>query len=269
VTIPIAKYPRTRHVEGSRLQPGDHDLDAVPVRDLVGQNLVIEEKLDGANAGISFGPGRELRLQSRGHYLTGGHRERHFALFKTWANAHRRALWELLGERYLLYGEWLYAKHTIFYDRLPHYFLEFDLVDRETGLFLATDRRHALLAGGPVRSVPVLWTGAAEQARLPGLITTALYKSARWRERLAEVAAVRGLDRTRVAAETDSSDEMEGLYIKAEHDGRVVGRYKYVRASFLTSVVDSGSHWLDRPIVPNQLAPGVDLFGQSAEAAPS
>jgi hypothetical protein len=40
-----------------------------------------------------------------------------------------------------------------------------------------------------------------------------------------------------------------------------VGRYKFVRASFLTSVVESGSHWLKRPIVPNQLRPGVDLFG--------
>ena len=32
--------------------------------------------------------------------------------------------------------------------------------------------------------------------------------------------------------------------------------------SFLTSVVESGSHWLSRPIVPNQLRAGVDLFGE-------
>jgi len=40
----------------------------------------------------------------------------------------------------------------------------------------------------------------------------------------------------------------------------VLGRYKWIRASFLTAVVDSGSHWLARPIVPNRLADGVDLF---------
>ena len=28
---PIHKYPRTPHLEGSRLQPGDEDLDAVPL----------------------------------------------------------------------------------------------------------------------------------------------------------------------------------------------------------------------------------------------
>jgi hypothetical protein len=46
-----------------------------------------------------------------------------------------------------------------------------------------------------------------------------------------------------------------------EESGAVVERYKYVRASFLAAVLDSGTHWLKRPIVPNQLRPGVNLFG--------
>ena len=53
----IQKYPRTRHIEGSRLQPGDEDLEAVPFRDIAGRHLVVEEKIDGANCGISFSPG--------------------------------------------------------------------------------------------------------------------------------------------------------------------------------------------------------------------
>ena len=81
----LFKYPRTRHVEGSRLQPGDQDLEQVAWSSLAGRHLVIEEKVDGANAGVSFTAGGALRLQSRGHYLTGGGREKHFALFKTWA----------------------------------------------------------------------------------------------------------------------------------------------------------------------------------------
>src|SRR5687767_8941298 len=100
------RYPRTRHLEGSRLQPGDEDLDAVPLAALAGQQLVAEEKLDGANAGLGFAADGQLQLQSRGHYLTGGPRERHFNLFKSWAHAHRPALWRCLGARYLLYGEW-------------------------------------------------------------------------------------------------------------------------------------------------------------------
>jgi hypothetical protein len=53
---------------------------------------------------------------------------------------------------------------------------------------------------------------------------------------------------------------MEGLYIKVEEAEIVRARYKFVRASFLTAVSQSGSHWLSRPIIPNQLAAGVDIF---------
>ena len=42
--------------------------------------------MDGANSGVRFDPNSlELLLQSRGHYLTGGGRERQFDLFKRWA----------------------------------------------------------------------------------------------------------------------------------------------------------------------------------------
>jgi hypothetical protein len=260
--LTIHKYPRTHHLEGSRLQPGDEDLDSVPLVRLAGRFVVVEEKLDGANAGIRFDESGRLYLQSRGHFLTGGVREKHFNLFKQWANTHAAALWPVLGARHVLYGEWLYAKHTIFYDRLPHYFLEFDILDTQTGAFLSTARRHELLAGTPVVSVPVLWSGIVGQRDdLPSLVGPSLYKGLQWREQLAEVCRGKGLDPERIGKETDATDLMEGLYVKVEERGQVVERYKWVRASFLTSVLDSGSHWLQRPIVPNQLRDGVDLFG--------
>ncbi len=56
VRPPIHKYPRTPHLEGSRLQPGDEDLDAAPFAKICGRHVVVEEKLDGANAAVSFAP---------------------------------------------------------------------------------------------------------------------------------------------------------------------------------------------------------------------
>jgi hypothetical protein len=53
---------------------------------------------------------------------------------------------------------------------------------------------------------------------------------------------------------------MEGLYLKQEEEGRVIGRYKYVRPGILQAVADSDSHWMDRPIEPNTLRDNVDLF---------
>lgn len=258
----LHKYPRTHHLEGSRLQPGDEDSQSVPFASLAGRHLVIEEKLDGANAGISFDAAGRLWLQSRGHFLTGGSREKHFDLFKRWASTHAHALRATLGQRFVLYGEWLFAKHTVFYDRLPHYFLEFDILDTETGAFLSTEERRALLNGLPVASVPVLRTGPCRDlAEVTSLVGPSLSKSPTWRESLNAAARARGLDLEQTWKVTDPSDLMEGLYVKVEEGGRVVERYKFIRASFLTTVLDSGSHWLRRPILPNQLRPGVDLFG--------
>lgn len=257
----LHKYPRTRHVEGSRLQPGDEGTGEVPFDELRGRHLVVEEKLDGANSAVSFGEDGELLLQSRGHYLEGGAREKHFDRLKGWATVHADALRARLGARYVMYGEWLYAKHTVFYDALPHWFMEFDVLDRASGVFLSTPARRELLAGLPVAQVPVLFEGSPRShAALVGLVGRSLYKSPAWRERLREAIEAQGIDVDRALRETDASDEAEGLYIKDEAGGEVVARYKYVRASFLTSVVDSGTHWLARPIVPNQLAPGVDLW---------
>jgi len=254
----IKKYPRTHHLEGSRLQPGDHDLAAVPLAQLRGRFVVIEEKLDGANAGISLGEDGRIALQSRGHQLVGGGRERHWDLFKRWAAARAGELEALVAGGRVLYGEWLFAKHTIFYDRLPHYFMEFDLLEAD-GRFLSTAARNAALAGGTLSSVPVLWQGVLDDpASLPDLVGRSLYKSPAWREALEQAAREAGIDPERARRETDPSDQAEGLYVKVEEEGRVVERYKWIRASFLTSVVDSGSHWLARPILPNRLAPGAE-----------
>jgi hypothetical protein len=265
MSAPLYKYPRTHHVEGSRLQPGDHDLSCAPFGVLAGRYLVVEEKMDGANAALSFGDSGNLLLQSRGHYLTGGPRERHFALFKSWASTHAAAFWSALGDRYVLYGEWLYAKHTIFYDALPHYFLEFDVLDKAEGVFLSTERRAALLAGLPLVSVSVLHRGPIPSlAALTGLVGPSGFITPQHLTRLRQECAVCGLDADLALRETDQSALMEGLYIKVEEDGVVRERYKYVRASFLTTVLDSGTHWLDRPVIPNLLRDGANLFAGEA-----
>ena len=251
----IYKYPRTPHIEGSRLQPGDEDLRQIPFEIIFGKNLVIEEKCDGANSAISFNADGELLLQSRGHYLTGGYRERHYNLMKQWAMVHRDIFFEVLGTKYIMYGEWVYAKHTIFYDSLPHYFLEFDVMDRETGIFLDTTTRRKLLNKVPVISVPVLGKGIyTSKEQILKLLGHSKYITNNQRENLQNIAMKLGLDSEKNLKDTDLSGLMEGLYIKIEENGQVIDRMKFVRAAFLQCVDFSETHWIDRPIIPNQLS---------------
>ena len=110
-------------------------------------------------------------------------------------------------------------------------------------------------------SVPVLTEGPTpELDSLRRMIATSLYKTEAWRARLAAVTQELGLSVERTLRETDPSDLAEGLYLKSEAEGRVLGRYKFIRRSFLSAVLEGDGHWLSRPIVPNQLAPEVDLF---------
>jgi hypothetical protein len=258
----IRKYPRTKHLEGSRLQPGDEGMGDFPFSAIKGRHLVIEEKIDGANCGVSFSSDGALLLQSRGHYLTGGNREKHFNLLKSWVNAHQSALFDILEDRYIMYGEWLYAKHTVFYDMLPHYFLEFDILDTKTNQFLSTERRHEMLQGSPVISVPVLSEGPLQSIdELRPMIRPSLYKSPAWKQRLTALYEEQKMSAERAWKETDASDYSEGLYLKVEVDGEVVERLKFVRASFLTAIIESETHWLNRPIIPNQLRDGMQLYG--------
>lgn len=262
----IRKYPRTPHLEGSRLQPGDEDLNQILFSDIQGRHLAVEEKIDGANSGISFGENGELMLQSRGHYLTGGYRERHYNLMKQWAMVHRDAFYAALGNRYIMYGEWMYAKHTIFYDALPHYFMEFDIYDREKDLYLDTPSRRAFTSRLPVSSVPVLAERSFEQKEdLLKLLGPSNYITGNQRQNLYDSAVRLGLDPKRSCEETELSGLMEGLYLKVEENGRIVQRLKYVRPAFLQRILFSETHWIDRPIIPNQLAvPTERLFENEA-----
>lgn len=253
--LELKKYPRTPHIEGSRLQIGDEDLSQIRFREIAGKHIVIEEKIDGANTAISFSKDGKLLLQSRGHYLTGGYRERHYDLMKQWANSHKDRLYGVLGSRYIMYGEWMYAKHSVFYDALPHYFFEFDIYDRDRQIYLDTAARKKLTEQLPIVSVPVLAEGEFKSMdQILKYLQQSLYITENHTEVLRRISQEMGLDVDRQCRETDGSIMMEGLYIKVEENGQVVDRMKFVRPSFSQCVETSETHWLERPIVPNQLS---------------
>lgn len=258
----IIKYPRTQHLSGSNLQIGDEDLQQIDFSEIKSQHIVLEEKVDGANSGISFDYKGNLYLQSRGHFLNGGYGEKQFSLFKCWANSHYSELYKLLKNRYILYGEWLYAKHTIFYDALPHYFLEFDIYDKENQYFLSTKKRKELVSTATfLVSVPVLFEGNIHTFdELKYYLGKSNFKTSNLYNSLQEQCRSVGISFDIVKKQTDLSDLMEGIYIKVENQEQVLNRLKYVRASFINTILDSESHWVNRPILPNILLNNAGLF---------
>ena len=120
-----------------------------------------------------------------------------------------------------------------------------------------------MLKGLPVVSVPVLGTGCYETKEdMLKLLGQSRYVTGNQRQNLWDAAEKLGLDPERSCKDTELSGMMEGLYIKVEENGQVVDRMKFVRVAFLQCVDFSETHWIDKPIIPNQLAVPIDtLFG--------
>lgn len=236
------KYPRTPHVLDSKGTVDDRHLGrGETLQFLANPSLIIEEKLDGTNVGIHFESTGELVMQCRGHEITSGMHPQ-YDLFKQWVQARRPTFENLLQDRLILYGEWLYARHSIHYRALPHYFFEFDIFDKSTEQFLDLEHRTILLEGTGLRTVPVLRRGPVTAEELPKLIGASAFDASFQNPRTGRV-----------------DNLMEGLYLRTEADGLVTGRAKYVRPEFIERLQQS-EHWQHTRMVSNLLRTGLELW---------
>ena len=238
----FVKYPRTPHLFGSRGTDDDKHLnEADSCRFIADPSLIVEEKIDGTNVGIHFTDAGQLVLQCRGHLITEGMHPQ-YDLFKQWASAKHGVLESLLSNDFILFGEWMYARHSIHYRQLPHYFFEFDIYSKRSKAFLCYEQRMQMLAGTGLQTVPVLHQGALTKTQLAKLIGPSRFDS-HFENPLTQKA----------------DDLMEGLYFRTESDGHVTGRAKHVRPEFVEKIKQS-THWQQQTLVPNLLHAAADIW---------
>jgi hypothetical protein len=239
----FVKYPRTPHLFGSKGTDDDKHLGAKESRAfLADPSLIVEEKLDGTNVGIHFTTSGRMVLQCRGHEITEGMHPQ-YDLFKQWTAVKRPELERMLEDRFILYGEWLYARHSVHYTSLPHYFFEFDIWDKDASHFLGLDSRLLMLESSGLQTVPVIHRGPlpSEEA-LWSLIGPSAYGAA---------------FENPLSGTTDNF--MEGLYLRTEARGRVTARAKTVRPEFVEKIKQS-EHWQHQQMVPNELSKDADIW---------
>jgi hypothetical protein len=238
----FTKYPRTPHLFGSRGTADDKHLGHKESLDFIADSsLIVEEKLDGTNVGIHFTSAGRMVLQCRGHEITSGMHAQ-YDLFKQWTMGKRPALESMLEDRLILFGEWLYARHSVYYRSLPHYFFEFDIFDKEQQIFLDLKSRLEKLEATGIHTVPVIQQGPTTAELLGELIGPSQYDSQFENPLTGQI-----------------DNLMEGLYLRTEADGHVTGRAKFVRPEFVEKVKQS-EHWQHVPMVPNRLAPGAEIW---------
>ena len=136
------------------------------------REIYIEEKIDGANMGISIRDNR-LVAQNRSHYVTAEYHPQ-FKYLDKWLHQNAAILWEILeSDRYILYGEWCYAKHSIPYTALSDWFTAFDLFDRLENKFISRSKLEYVLKDSGIAMIPLIVKGTfANVEELKKLIQT-------------------------------------------------------------------------------------------------
>lgn len=231
-TIPIStlpedesmiKFPRTRHILNLGCATRD-DLIMTPQEvemTFLHHELFIEEKIDGANMGISI-RNNQLCAQNRSHYVSSAYHPQ-FKLLDKWLAQKAEDLWRILdSDRYILYGEWVYAKHSIQYKQLPDWFIAFDMYDKLEEKFWSRPRLERHLDGSNIQLIPLVSRGAFNN-----------------------------IGQLRVLAQTPSqfyAGPVEGVYIRRCNDeGWLTARGKIVRSDFLCG----NEFWTKGGLQPN------------------
>ena len=219
------RFPHTPHLVwlGSATPRDDKVLSPIEMRDLLSTDVIVEEKLDGANLGISVGNDGQLWFQNRGEYLvppfTG-----QFARVNAWAGQHMFDLVPELGRGLILFGEWCAARHSVPYEALPDWFVVFDVFDRVAKKFWSVRRRNALASRVGVPVGPCLLSG---QTTLDDLIAMATTRHSRF-----------------------GQAPLEGLVVRRDGPEWMKTRAKLVRPDFLQPF---GEHWRRRQTHWNQV----------------
>eukprot|EP00767_Chilomastix_cuspidata_P004822 gnl/Chilomastix_cuspidata/4995.p1 GENE.gnl/Chilomastix_cuspidata/4995~~gnl/Chilomastix_cuspidata/4995.p1 ORF type:complete len:871 (-),score=307.42 gnl/Chilomastix_cuspidata/4995:2116-4614(-) len=212
----LRPFPRTRHVINLGAATRDDLLyTAAERRQFLAGCICAEEKVDGANFGIFIERG-EVFFHKRSRLVSFGS-EAQFSRLRGFWDRHGDAIARALGHRYILYGEWLEAVHSVEYTALPDVFLAFDVYDRFYDLFLAREERERVLAHTAVSLVPVLAPPGAP---------------------LTEAGVMRLLERV---STFNAETRLEGVYMKSERGGFVIDRGKVVRPEFIQAV--EGGRW--------------------------
>ncbi|CAD2220857.1 dual specificity phosphatase [Angomonas deanei] len=223
-TPTIVKFPRTRHLINLGAATRDdlvldrHDLDH-----FLRTPIYVEEKIDGANFGISIDPTTyQIVCQNRSHVVSSGYHPQ-FGKLTPWLAEHSAELYQLLVPgREVLYGEWLVAQHSIHYTKLPDYFIAFDLFDKFTNTFA---------------SRPVLEQRLQECTTIPVIRLIAH----RTFEDKAQLAAL-------VNTVSDYYDgKVEGVYLRICEGDVTLDRAKIVRNDFIAG----NDHWTKKQMVTN------------------
>ena len=218
------RFPHTPHLLwlGKGQPRDDKVLTPDEASRFLAYDIVVEEKVDGANVGLSVDVHGGLRAQNRGRFLSQETAHPQFKPFFRWLRSKQNSIIDALYPDLILFGEWCFAVHSIRYSKLPDWFLAFDVYDQNQSEFWSVARRDGLVRGLNLELVPELAAGRFTIAQLQKMRTQSMF----------------------------GEGSAEGLYLRRDKGDRLVSRAKVVWGEFNRGITN---HWSRQPFRTNAL----------------
>jgi protein-tyrosine phosphatase/adenylate kinase family enzyme len=228
----LMKFPRTQHLYNlGSASRDDLILTNNEQKEFLNREIVIEEKIDGANFGISIDQeSYKIMYQNRSHYVSSAYSSQ-FKKLDYWENEYREDLFKvIIPGRYILFGEWLFARHSIHYSKLPGFFVAFDIFDKQVGKFLSRKKLEELLSQTKIPLINKIAQG--NYKKIEDIVSLVKSKSQYY------------------------EGTIEGVYVRICEGDFTVKRAKIVRSDFLCGnqeLTGKFKHWTSMDLIENSL----------------
>ena len=206
------KYPKTTHLPWSEgLQNDDRLIESLD--NFIGKEIVVSEKLDGENTGMT-------RIKCHARSLDSKHHPS-----RTYVKQLHATISSGIPEGWKLFGENVYAKHSIHYSGLKSYFYLFNIWSNDN-YCLSWDETIEWAEILGLHTVPVLYRGIWDESKIKSCYT----------------------------GKSNLGGEQEGYVV------RLASRFNKEEFSVSVAKVVRKNHvqtdkfWMMQPVTPNELA---------------
>lgn len=217
----LIRFPKTPYLNGSFVRSrSDKIVSKAETQELVGKNVLIQEKIDGSLVGFSFSKSGESIIQNK-NYVIDINSNNYYKKLADWHLLNESDLLNVCEDKYILFGEWMFWEHTVKYNSLPSYFISFDIYDKNNKKFLSTQKQKEILKDTKIKSNPVIFEG--------------------------ELESIECLNKYKLKSQFGDNN-MEGIYVRVDDENYNIKRYKYVDKNFSERI---NEHWKTKLLKPN------------------
>jgi len=206
------KFPRTFHLPFSEcLSSDDKYIEDIAI--FKSQEIVVTEKMDGENFSLYHNKVHARSLDSKHHES------------RSWIKGFHAQFKHSIPNNLQIVGENLFAKHSIYYDKLPSYFLVFSIIQNDKFIYSWDDILHICDILG-LAHVPVLYRGYWDDDIIKNCFRTNSFYGA----------------------------EQEGYVIRLTKQIDVIDWPKEAAKFVRKNHIQSNEHWMQQKIIKNAIS---------------